>query len=93
MSLSDVAGASVAVSDIHAAFEACFPSRDVLAAWTGWPRQQIDTIDSHRGSVTRYNFPRLWDMRVHCSRHFEVEAIRCAGYELAERCPTLITGI
>lgn len=89
MSLADVPDAGVAVSDIHAAFEACFPSRARLASQTGWPTPQIDTIDSYRGSITRYNFPTLQEFQLHCAPHFDVVDVRHATYELADRCPTL----
>lgn len=89
MSLVDGLGASVAVSDIHTAFEALFPSRALLAEITGWPEEQIDTIDAYRGLATRYSFPTLQEMRTHCAPYFAVRDINYSTYELAERCPTL----
>jgi SAM-dependent methyltransferase len=90
MSLADVPGASVAVSDIHAAFETSFPSRLLLSEMTGWPEAQIDTIDAYKGAPTRYNFPTLQEMRDRCAPYFDVEDVRYAIYEMADRCPTLI---
>lgn len=89
MSLADVPGAGVAVSDIHTAFETCFPSRSQLANQTGWSLLQIDTIDAYQGTATRYNFPTLTEMQAQCTPYFAVEDVRYATYELADRCPTL----
>lgn len=89
MSLADVPGAGVAVSDIHTAFEACFPSRIQLASQTGWSPLQIDTIDAYQGKATHYNFPTLTEIRAQCAPYFTVEDVRLATYELSDRCPTL----
>lgn len=89
MCLANVPGASVAVSDIHAAFEVCFPSRAELASQTGWSPLQIDTIDAYRDSPTRYNFPTLQELQDRCWPCFDVAEVAYATYELAERCPTL----
>ena len=89
MTLAGVSGASVAVADIHEVFEASFPSRSALSEATGWPQEQIDTIDAYRGSPTRYTFPTLVQMREQCERWFEVVTVAYGTYELADRYPTL----
>lgn len=89
MSLADVPGAGVPVSDIHTAFEDCFPSRIQLAKQTGWSLLQIDTIDAYQDAATRYNFPTLTEMHAQCTPYFKVQDVRYATYELADRCPTL----
>ena len=80
---------SVAVPVIRAAFESLFPDRDSLAAATGWPREQIDTIDAYQGLLTRYTFADLDTLQALCAQWFTLEAMACGDYELGERCPTL----
>jgi SAM-dependent methyltransferase len=53
---------NVAVAAIHAAFDAQHPDRAALAARTGWPRAEIDTIDAYRGADLRYSFPTLLEV-------------------------------
>lgn len=89
MSLTDGPSASVEVAQIHSAFETYFPDRCALAQMTGWPREQIDTIDAYKNSRTRYSFPTLAQMRTRCAPYFEVKAVDYPGYELAQRFPTL----
>lgn len=90
MALVDPVDASVAVADIHRAFDTNFPSRLALSQVTGWPQEQIDTIDAYRCSATRYTFPSLSQMREQCRPWCEVVSMEQGGYELAERCPTLV---
>lgn len=67
------------------------PDRDALAAATGWPREQIDTIDAYRGQDTLYTFPLLSEVRATLEvGGFVVHACTTEGYDLAERCPTLV---
>jgi SAM-dependent methyltransferase len=82
--------ASVKVADIRDLFESTFADRQALAEATGWPRGAIDTIDSYRGLSTRYTFPTLDQFRRAAGPALRVEAVRSAGYELADRCPTLL---
>lgn len=89
MALTQEPGASVAVEDIYAVFEANFPSRFDLSAATGWLKEQIDTIDAYRGSPTRYTFPTLAAFREQCQPWFDVIEVAYGTYELADRCPTL----
>jgi hypothetical protein len=37
-------------------FEEGFPSRSALSEATGWPQEQIDTIDAYQCSPTRLSF-------------------------------------
>lgn len=89
MALTQELGASVAVGDIHNVFEASFPSRSELSEVTGWPREQIDTIDAYKGSPTQYTFPTLSALREQCAPWFDVVEVAYGTYELADRCPTL----
>lgn len=89
MALADVGGGPVAVADIHQAFDTSFPSRAALSDKTGWPLEQIDTIDAYQGSPTHYTFPTLDQLRKQCQPWFDVMQIAHGNYELADRCPTL----
>ena len=89
MALGGEGSFSVAVADIHAAFNRCFPDRNVLAERAGWMRETIDTIDAYRGAATRYTFPTMQAICSVASPLFEIEETRCGHYELKERCPTL----
>jgi len=61
-----------------------------LAQMTGWPIEEIGTIDAYRGSSAIYQFPSVGELvgafgaKLDC-----VEEKRCT-YELAERFPTLV---
>jgi ubiquinone/menaquinone biosynthesis C-methylase UbiE len=90
MALVNPEDASVAVADIHRAFEANFPSRLALSQVTGWTQEQIDTIDAYRHAATRYTFPTVSQMREQCLPWFEVLSVEQGSYELAERCPTWV---
>lgn len=89
MSLASGNGGSVAVADVHSAFEDLFADRVRLSRMTGWPRAQVDTIDAYRAAPTRYTFPTQHEMVRHCSPFFDVEGLSQGTYELADRCPTL----
>jgi SAM-dependent methyltransferase len=80
---------SVAVTEIHTAFERLFPDRDQLACYTGWPRAAIDTIDAYQGRNARYTFPTMSELKQLALPFVEVTDISQGNYELADRCPIL----
>jgi len=83
--------AIVAVSDILAAFNALFPDRSKLASRTGWPMEQIETVDAYVGADHSLSFPTLRSiLGLIGARFSEVAVIDGEGYPLAERCPTLV---
>lgn len=75
---------TVAVAEILAAFDRIAPDRDALP----WPRETVDTIDAYRGSTIRYTFPTA-DEQV-AALGIPLTEIRHAGYELGDRCPTVV---
>jgi SAM-dependent methyltransferase len=81
---------SVAVSDIHAAFNRHFPDRNRLAELAGWAPETIDTIDAYQGAATRYTFPTLDALRIAAAGLLDTKPPRYGGYELSGRCPTLL---
>jgi hypothetical protein len=83
--------ASVALRDIHEAFERAFPNRQALGAATGWAAAEIGEIDAYAGSETRYSFPTRAELLAALPARFANPRFVAAGeYELAERCPILV---
>jgi SAM-dependent methyltransferase len=83
---------NLAVQAILSRFEQEFPDRQNLAALTGWPIEQIDTIDTYRGSQEAYSFATFEQLCRAVPAGFTKPRLVAAGsYELAERCPLLIT--
>ena len=88
---SDHADAIVPVRAIRSALDAAFPDRDALAAATGWPRADIDTIDAYEHAGHSLAFPTLGHLLALGGGGFAaVEVRQCASYPLAERCPTIV---
>jgi len=81
---------AVRVSAIREAFDVLVPDRGALAARTGWPREVIDVIDHYRDSPAVYSFPTLGEARACFDPWFTEIACHTGGYELGERCPTLV---
>jgi SAM-dependent methyltransferase len=82
---------NLAVVEILAHFQQAFPDRQKLAAMTGWPMAQIDTIDVYRGSPEVYSFPTFEQIRQTMPASFTNPRLIASGsYELAERCPLLV---
>jgi SAM-dependent methyltransferase len=81
---------SVPVRRVLALFEQMFPDRDGLAARTGWPRADIDTVEVYRESPVVYCFPdRSEFLRMLPQGFSEVAFHACGGYDVAECCPIL----
>lgn len=81
---------SVEMSAILGAFDAIVPDRAALAAATGWPRSVIDHLDTYRVSRTRLAFPTLAESIAALAPAFARHEIHTPGYELGDRCPTLV---
>jgi SAM-dependent methyltransferase len=83
--------AAVPVREILEAFNRMFPDRDELSASTGWPAEDIATLDAYVGAGHSLGFPTLSAFRTLLERHFsDVSVCPGAAYPLAERCPTVI---
>ena len=79
----------IAVSDIYNAFQKEVPDRQKLVQATGWPKQDIDTIDVYRDSAAVYSFPTLSQLRQVVTAGWREQPLVHGSYELAERCPVL----
>jgi SAM-dependent methyltransferase len=83
--------AIVAVADILAAFDGLFPDRSALARQTGWPAEEIATLDAYIGAEHSLGFPTLKDMiELVGTRFSEISVIDGTGYPLAECSPTIV---
>jgi hypothetical protein len=68
-----------------------FPDRAQLAAATGWPGEDIATLDAYAGADHSLGFPTLSAIMKVIGRHFaDLTVVPAAGYPLAERCPTVV---
>ena len=84
----------VPVRAILAAFEDMFPDRARLATLTGWPEEEIGTIDAYADAEHSLGFPTLRHMLALGERFFSSASVQTAGgYPLAERCPTIVWNV
>ena len=91
MALQESAEAGVAVGDVWSALQGAWPDLDRLAEHAGWPVEEVRTIEAYRGIATRYTFPTLSEYRaVFEASGFDVVDVATPGYELGERCPTVV---
>lgn len=92
MALAHARGeANVPVREIREQFERWFPDRAELAAATGWPRDEIDTIDMYAGSDANYSFAsRRQFLEIVPTEFVNARFVDVGSYELAERCPLLV---
>ncbi len=82
---------AVPAYEILAAFNCMFPDRERLAADTGWPAQDIATLDAYVGANHSLGFLTLSSIRRLLERHFgHISVVAAADYPLAERCPTVV---
>jgi SAM-dependent methyltransferase len=92
--IEDPARAAVGVDAIFQAFTNLFADRDALARQTGWPRDQIDTIDFYRQSDVAFHFPTRDALAAAVATVFPAVAFVESGrYELAERAPLLVAKV
>ena len=84
-------GPNVPVSEIRDTCERWFPDRASLAADTGWPRDEIDTIDTYAGSNAIYGFStRRQLLEIVPPEFANARFVDAGSYELAERCPLFV---
>ena len=69
------------------------PDFNRLASRVGWPVEHLRIINTYRNCSTRYFFLSIGDVRrLFCKRPggFTLKAVYVPGYELGERCPTVV---
>jgi|SRR5689334_19246973 len=86
----DDAEKGVRLDDAWRTCDKHFGDRARLADLTGWPINEISTIDAYRGSLASYHFPSVREMIDVFEDGFECADEKRASYELAERCPVLV---
>jgi SAM-dependent methyltransferase len=83
--------ANVPAREIREEFMRWFPDRDALVAETGWPRDEVDTIDMYAGSDANYSFASRSQFLAIVPPEFRgARFVDVGRYELAERCPLLV---
>jgi hypothetical protein len=64
-----------------------------VAERRGWSAEELRTIEAYRDVAARYAFPTLAELRdVIGEAGLDVVSVSTPGYELGERCPTLVLG-
>ena len=90
MALHGALAEGVRLGDIWDAWHAAIPEPDRLASRLGWPLEKLSMMDAYRESDVRFTFPTLAEARAALRPEFDEIACRFGGYELGERCPTLV---
>ncbi len=80
----------VRVDDVWRSVDKHFGQPARLAELTGWPINEINTIDAYRGSQASYHFPNIGEMVDALEDAFQCVDEKRGTYELAERCPILV---
>lgn len=80
----------VSVSDIWRRWIQAGVAAEDLAARSGWLLDAIRTIEVYRDSPARYTFPTLGEAREVLGETFDELECHVPGYELGDRCPTLL---
>lgn len=84
--------AGVVTGEVWERWNAAVPEVERFAERTGWPVDQVRTIDAYRGQSTPYAFPTLAELhQVLDAEGFAVERVTEPSYPLGSRCPTLVT--
>lgn len=90
MALQKSQEAGVGVHEIWQRWHKAGISAHSLSQRTGWPVEEIQTIDAYRDAPARYTFPTLEQAREVLHDDFRELACEVPGYELGRRCPTLL---
>jgi SAM-dependent methyltransferase len=90
MALQASLAEGVCVGDVWRVWSDLCPDREALAAKLGWELATIASIDAYRGAATRYTFPTREELRAELASAFDERACHVPGYELGERCPSLV---
>ena len=89
MALQPTASAGVRMGDIYDAWNSAGIDAQVLAAMTGWSREEIETIRPWKGKDSRLVFPGATEWDIAMSEFFVKHDERVPAYELGERCPIM----
>lgn len=82
---------NIAVTTIRDNFDRMFYDRRALSDATGWPMEDIETIDAYKGSSDVYTFPTIGQFKSAIPDSFRaIRTMDSGSYELADRCPLLV---
>lgn len=84
------ADGSIGLAALYDAFNALVPDRDALARITGWPRQDIDRVDTDKDSRVRLTFPTQSQLVSLSEPIFKIAGSARGTYTQAEHCPTFL---
>jgi SAM-dependent methyltransferase len=88
----DRSGPNLPVRRIREVFDREFPDRVALSKSTGWTLEDIATIDLYENSAEVYCFPTEQQFTSVVPQAFApIRFVPVGTYELAERCPLLVT--
>lgn len=90
MAVQPSAERGVALGDIHEAYARFAPIVADLAATPGFEPEVAGLVEAYRGSLVRYSFPTVTELRGALADLFEVSGGPEKSYELGARCPTLV---
>ncbi len=79
------------VNPLHAwdAWRSWVPDPNKLAQRTGWPIEEINTIQAYQHSNAIYRYPLLEELLDALADDFQLLDVTLPGYELGDRCPLL----
>jgi len=81
-------------ANILAIFEDLFAGREALAGATGWPIEDIATMDDYRGAKDLLSFPTEAQIRAVMPSQFrDARLLPSGSYDLAGRCPILVADL
>jgi len=83
-------GSGVIVGDVWKLWESAHIDTRALHASTGWPVEEIATIELYRNSRGFLCFPSLEQALTVWGKWFAIEMLTTPPYPLGKRCPTLI---
>lgn len=90
MSLHGTLNEGVELDAVWREFRRAVPSTESLVKRLGWSSSAVDTIEAYKGLDVRYFFPTLTELRELFASTFSELRCNVPGYELGERCPTLV---
>ncbi len=83
--------AGIRTGEVWGVFHDTGPGAQALHDAAGWPLEQIATIDAYKGQDMVYHFPTQAQLgAAMTAAGFAQESRQVCGYELAERCPTVV---
>jgi hypothetical protein len=90
MALQVAPECGVRVHDAYQSWAERNLDKRLLPQGEGWEEDVVDTIQFYRGRDTVYSFPTLAELRSAMLPWLEETSLSTGGYELGERCPTLV---